>query len=186
MNVFTYDNEKNKVELNESEILLIREFKTLFDRDKTKEKKKAFKEFTYIYLAIDWKSPYNQYSEQERHEEALLDSDITEAEFNDPKFREACRKYKALQESNKSFKLLNAAKTAADKLIDYFEVTVDFDLRKEDGTPIYKAKDVIAELKTVNDVHEALKTLEIVIQKDLQEKSNLRAGAVEDFDPGEF
>jgi hypothetical protein len=84
----------------------------LLDRDKTKEQ--ATKELTYIYLAIDFKSPYSQYSEYERHEEALNDSGLTEEEFNDPVFREACRKYRNLQDSNKSIKLLNAARAAAD------------------------------------------------------------------------
>jgi len=46
--------------------------------------------------------------------EALSDSGITEEEFNDPIFREACRKYKALQESNKSIKMLKAAMNAVD------------------------------------------------------------------------
>ena len=82
MNVFTYDNGNNRIEINEPEILLIKEFKALSDRDKTKNKTRLWKELTYIYLAIDWKSLYNQYSEQERHMEALSDSGITEEEFN--------------------------------------------------------------------------------------------------------
>ena len=114
MNVFSYDNGNNRLEINEPEILLIKEFKALFDRDKSKNKARLWKELTYIYLAIDWKSLYNQYSEQERHIEALSDSGITEEEFNDPIFREACRKYKALQDSNKSIKMLRAAMNAAD------------------------------------------------------------------------
>ena len=92
----------------------IKEFKALSDRDKSKNKARLWKELTYIYLAIDWKSLYNQYSEQERHQESLSDSGITEEEFNDPLFREACRKYKALQDSNKSIKMLRAAMNAAD------------------------------------------------------------------------
>jgi len=63
MNVFVYDNVNNRIELNEPEILLVTEFRNLLERDKTKEKKRLFREFTYIYLALDWKSPYNQYAE---------------------------------------------------------------------------------------------------------------------------
>ena len=183
MNVFTYDNADNKVEVNEGEIMLIREFKALFDRDKTKNKTKAFRELTYIYLAIDWKSPYTNYTEQERHTQSLQDAGLSEAEYNDPIFREACRKYRELQESNTSFRLLQAAKTAANKMIDYFEVTLDFDLRKEDGSPIYKAKDAMAELKSVGDVHETLKQLEAIVQKDLQDKSQIWGGGTEDLLP---
>ena len=62
MNVFVYDNANSKLEINEPEIFLIKEFKALSDRDKTKNKSKLWKELTYIYLAIDWKSLYSQYS----------------------------------------------------------------------------------------------------------------------------
>ena len=38
MNVFNYDNVNKYLDLNEPEILLVREFKALLDRDKTKTK----------------------------------------------------------------------------------------------------------------------------------------------------
>ena len=82
MNVFNYDNLNKQLEINEPEILLVREFKALLDRDKTKRKEKATRELTYMYLAIDYKSIYSQYSEYERHEEALNDSQLPEEEFN--------------------------------------------------------------------------------------------------------
>ena len=186
MNVFLYDNGSNRLEINEPEILLIKEFKALSDRDKTKNKSRLWKELTYIYLAIDWKSLYNQYSEQERHQEALADSGITEEEFNDPLFREACRKYKALQESNKSIKMLKAAMNAADQFIDYFTDIVDLNERDINGKPIFTAEKVMKEVGMLNKVHEELITLENRVKKELAEKSTLRAGAIEDFDPGDF
>lgn len=186
MNVFIYDNGNNRLELNEPEILLIKEFKALSDRDKTKNKSRLWKELTYIYLAIDWKSLYNNYSEQERHTEALSDSGITEEEFNDPIFREACRKYKALQESNKSIKMLKAAMNAADQFIDYFNDIVDLNERDVNGKPVFTAEKVMKEVGMLNKVHEELVTLENRVKKELAEKSTLRAGAIEDFDPGDF
>ena len=186
MNVFIYDNGNNRLEINEPEILLIKEFKALYDRDKTKNKSRLWKELTYIYLAIDWKSLYNQYSEQERHQESLSDSGITEEEFNDPIFREACRKYKALQESNKSIKMLKAAMNAADQFIDYFNDIVDLNERDVSGKPVFTAEKVMKEVGMLNKVHEELVTLENRVKKELAEKSTLRAGAIEDFDPGDF
>jgi hypothetical protein len=52
---------------------------------------------------------YADYPEQERHQEAIKDSGLTEDEFNDPTFRAACRKYRALQEETRSIKMLKAA-----------------------------------------------------------------------------
>jgi hypothetical protein len=92
LNVFDYDQRTGAVILNSADLALIDEFRTLIKRDKDR----ADREFTYIYLAIDWKSPYSGYSELERHEAALQDAHITEEEWNDPSFRAACRKYRAL------------------------------------------------------------------------------------------
>lgn len=186
MNVFVYDNVNNRLEINEPEILLTKEFKDLYDRDKSKNKSKFWKELTYIYLAIDWKSPYSQYSEQERHEEAINDSELTEQEFNDPMFREACRKYKNLQDSNKSVKLLKAARSAADQFIDYFETIIDLNERDQNGKPVFSAEKVMKEMGMLNKVHEELIDLENRVKKELAEKSTLRAGAIEDFDPGDI
>ena len=186
MNVFVYDNVNNRLEINEGEILLVREFKNLFDKDKSKDKSQAFKELTYIYLALDWKSPYSQYTELERHEEALRDSGLTEEEFNNPVFREACRKYRALQDSNKSIKMLNAAKTAVDRFIDYFEVIVDLNERDQNGKPIFSAEKVMKEVSNLTKVHQELIDLENAVKKELSEQSTLQAGAIEDFDPGDF
>ena len=127
-NIFQYDNMNNRIELNVPEILLVKEFADLMknERNICKDDPKgqyglrAFREFTYIWLALDWKSFYADYSEQERHEEALKDAHMTDEEFNNPEFRAACRKYRAIQESNRSVQLLKSAQNTIDKLIDYF------------------------------------------------------------------
>lgn len=186
MNIFVYDNVNNRLEINEPEILLIKEFKDLSDKDKTKTKTQLWKELTYIYLAIDWKSPYSQYLEQERHEEALNDSGLTEQEFNDPVFRNACRKYKALQNSNKSIQLLNAAKTATDKFIEYFENIVDLNDKDQNGKPIFTAEKVMKEVAQLSKVHEQLKILEAQVKQEMEVSSGTRAGVQKGFDPGDF
>ena len=140
--IFVYNNQINRVELNIPEILLVREFSKLLDpsRNKCKQDPKgtkglrAFREFTYIWLAICWKSIYADYDEQERHQEALKDAQITEEEFNDPDFRAACRKFREIQESNKSVRLLQSATNMVDKFIDYFnEITGYIPLNEECG-----------------------------------------------------
>ena len=186
MNVFGYDNLNKQLEINEPELLLIREFKALLDRDKTNHKDKVTRELTYIYLAIDWKSPYSQYSEYERHQEALIDANITEEEFNDPIFREACRKYRNLQDSNKSIKLLEAARNAADQFVDYFETIVDLNERDQNGKPVFQAEKVMKEMAQLNKVHEQLAELEKMVKRELTEQSSIRANATEGFDPGDF
>lgn len=190
-NIFQYDNISNRLELNIPEILLVKEFAELMkcERNICKEDPKgvyglrAFREFTYIWLAIDWKSIYADYTEQERHQEALRDAGITEEEFNNPEFRAACRKYRAIQESNRSIKLLQAAQNTVDKFIDYFN-NVDPEERDPlTGKPVFKVKDLMAEISSLSKVHDELSTLEEMVKKELVEQSSIRAGAVEGFIP---
>ena len=82
--IFVYNNQINRVELNTPEILLVKEFKALLEPNRNKCKEdpsglmglRAFREFTYIWLAICWKSIYADYDEQERHQEALREQQI--------------------------------------------------------------------------------------------------------------
>lgn len=192
--IFVYDSANNRIELNTPEILLVKEFAALLEhnRNKCKEDPKgiyglrAFREFTYIWLAISWDSVYSDYTEQERHQEALKDSNITEEEFNDSVFRAACRKYREIQESNKSIKLLHAAQAMVDKFIDYFETADPLERDEQTGKPIYKVKDIQAEMKNLVDVHETMIQLEEQVKKQIETRTSLRGNVARDFDPGEF
>lgn len=190
-NFFMYNGNTGQLELNVPEILLVREFEALTasERNKTKEDPKgiyntrAFREFKYIYLAINWQSPYADYPEQERHQEALKDANITEEEFNNPEFRAACRKYRDLQESNRSIKMLQAAQNTVDKFVLYFN-NIDPEERDElTGKPIYKVKDIMTEISSLSKVNEELKILEGQVKKEIAETSQIRAGAVDGFTP---
>lgn len=189
--IFVYNNQINRVELNTPEILLVKEFATLLkpERNKCKEDPsgllglRAFREFTYIWLAICWKSIYADYDEQERHQEALRDAEMTDEEFNNPEFRAACRKFKAIQESNKSIRLLHSANSMVDKFIDYFENADPMERDEQTGKPIYKVKDIQAEMKNLIDVHSTMVELENQVKKQITEKSSIRGGAVEGYTP---
>ena len=179
LNVFDYDQRTGTVILNSADLALIDEFRTIIKRDKDR----ADREFTYIYLAIDWHSPYSDYSEQERHKEALNDANITEEEFNDPDFRAACRKYRALQESNRYVRLLKSAELVTDKIIDYFN-NVDLEERNENtGAYVNKVSDIQKAMENAAKQIETLKMIESLVKKEIAEQSQIRAGATEGFVP---
>lgn len=189
--IFELDTQTNRAIINCPEALLIREFKDLFEHKRNKCKEdptgikglRAYRELTYIVLAIWWQSPYLDYSEQERHQEALKDAELTEEEFNDPIFRAACRKYRQLQDSNRSIKMLQAAQNTVDNFIDYFNTVVDLSERDANGKPVFKTKDIISEISSLSKVHEELKILEAQVKKELSEQSNIRGGAVNGYRP---
>jgi hypothetical protein len=181
MDFFQYDKVSGNIEIDDAHILIVREFSALLDtkrnitpEDKTGKKRLlAFKELKYIYLFFDWKSVYFSLPEQTRHEEALLDSGLTPEEFNDETFRAACRKYQEIQESNPALQLLKAAQNAVSK-VTYYLNNVDLQERDETGKPIFKNKDLIAEIKGSKDLLVALKELENQVKKDIDISSGLR------------
>ena len=179
LNVFDYDQKTGTVILNSADLALIDEFRTIIKRDK----ERADREFTYIYLAIDWKSPYSGYSELERHEAALKDAHISEEEWNDPSFRAACRKYRALQESNRYVRLLKSAELVTDKIIDYFN-NLDLEERDEQtGKYVNKVADIQKAMENASKQIETLKMIESLVKKEITEQSQIRAGATEGFVP---
>lgn len=187
LKLFLYDNEQQQVRMNEPDILLIKEFEDLWnnDRNKTKEDKtgqmktRAYRELKYIYLAIDWRSPYNQYMAQEKHELALIDADLTQEEFDDPAFRAACRKYKELQETSIVGSLLQAQYNTIYKMKIYYD-NIDLEEKKEDGTRINKTKDILAEMASTAKALEGLKALEEMWRKEQEQESSIRG----DLEPG--
>lgn len=182
MKFFLYDNVNEGISINDEGVLLVREFNALLDLERNKSKtdktgqklERAFKEFKYIYLFFDWGSPYFQYAEYDRHNEALLDSGLTEKEFNDPLFKAACRKYDEMQNSSKIGNLLKASYSTIDKITEYLQT---LDLGERDpatGKPIYKTKDVIAEIASASKLIEAIRTLEISFKKEIEPEGKLR------------
>lgn len=185
--IFLYDNATGSLRINEYGILLINEFKTLWDpeRNKCKEDPKglkrlrAWKEFKYIWLMIDWKSPYQQYLEQERHLAALEDSGLTDDEWNDPDFRAACRKYQEIKDSSRILSLIKTAYRTLEKMRVSLD-NIDFEERDNNLKPIFKPKDVLADIASIGTMADKLKELELSYKKDLLTTTSKNRGDVEE------
>lgn len=182
MKYFVYDNVNGNIAIDNESILLIGEFEALLEpsrnitkSDKTgKQKTKAFRELKYMFLFFDWTSPYFQFTEQDRHREAFKDSALTQLEFDDPLFRAACQKYDTLQNASLDLKLLKSAMSAVEKQIFYLD---NVDLQERDplnGKPIFKSKDLIAEIKGCRDLISTLRELEVQVKRGLDTESTLR------------
>ena len=187
MKVFLFDNGTNSVIVNEPEVLLIKEFAALWtnERNKTKEdptgvcKSRAYRELVYIWLMLDWASPYSDYTEQERHQSCLQDANLSEEEWADPIFRDACRKYRDIQNESRALKLIKSAQSVVDRITDYFD-TIDLSERDPvTNRPVWKVADVMKEMQSVSKVIEELKTLEYMYKKEQEEETDNRGGGEE-------
>lgn len=132
---------------------------------------------------LDWQSPYSDYYEQDRYNASLIDSGLSQEEYDDPLFRAACRKYRAIQDENMALKCLQAAKGTIHKFIDYFTDIDPQERDQETGKPIYKVKDIMSELTKLNELFESFKALEYQVKKEKEQESSNRAGEVDGFQP---
>lgn len=173
--IFLYDNATGSLRLNVYEILLVKEFEALWDIDRNKcsedptgvKRLRAWREFKYIWLFVDWKSPYQQYLEMEKHKAAMEDSKLTEEEWNDPTFRAAVRKYIEIKDSSCVLSLIKTAFRTLEKL----RISLDnIDLEERDpisNKPIWKAKDILDSIGSIGTMADKLKELELNYKKDL-------------------
>lgn len=186
MDFFSYNNRTGQLEIDDYNIMLVKEFNELYsnERNKCKEDKKgtskilATKELTYMWLKINKKSPYSQYSEKDAHIQAMKDSGLTQEEYDDEIFRNACRKYTEIRDSNRISKMIRAVYNKIDEVTVYFEEIVDFNERDQTGKPVFKVKEFQAEIKNLADLINGVKQLELLYDKDIEASSSLRSDAI--------
>lgn len=188
--LFLYDNVTGFLQLNTHEILLIKEFDALWDvernkcsEDKTGTKRlRAWKEFKYIWLFVDWKSPYQQYLEQEKHIAAMNDSGLTQEEWEDPIFRAAIRKYIELKNSSRVLSLIKTAYRTLEKLRISLD-NIDLDERDPvNNKPIWKAKEILDNIASIGPISDKLRELELNYEKEvLANDSRVRGDTARGF-----
>ena len=182
MKFFAYDDVNGEIVLVEESFYLIKEFNALLDTkrnisatDKTgKKKEQAYKEIKFMFLFFDWDSPYFQFAEADRYNEAFLDSALSLSEMEETVFKEDCRKYDELQNTSKIGNLLKSSLKTVDKITNYLD---NIDVEERDpltGKPIFKIKDIIAELKGAKDLIDTIKSLEMSFKKNMEPEGRLR------------
>ena len=140
----------------------------------------AFKELTYIYLTLDFKSPYFKYLEQEKHTAALLDSGLTEKHLKDPVFVAAYHKYKEIQDADPVLSLIKTSYHTLYKTQVYLE-SIDFSERDDNGKPIFKPKDVMSDIATIGSLRLKLQELEVLHKTNQQAAAKVRGDIQQGF-----
>lgn len=103
MGLFKEENLEIKVNL---EVKLLPAFKKIYTRDHNKYKRKATRDFLFIYHMADYQSPYANYPEREREKRIISDFKIDEEGYPDKDLLHAVDFYKELN-FTPSIKTLN-------------------------------------------------------------------------------
>lgn len=163
----------------------LKAYRDIWERDKSKDKDKAFLELSYVYFMCDYRSYFSDIvDDEQKHNE------VKEAVFGskvkwkpDVKIEAAIKQYKS--DVPVSVLLLEDAKIGISKLREYFK---DTDLKDTDrnGKLINDPKKFNDVLKSLSDQIESLDALEQKVKKDIdvsyQVQGGREKGAFEDVD----
>lgn len=155
--------------------LWVPEFRTLWDRDKSKQKEKAVSEISYVVFLYDFRSPYTAYPTSERELRIKKDCFKDEEWQPDEAVKAAVIKYRELQTSPIS-RLLQAAMDTCDKMTDYFN-GIDFKKVDHNGKPIYTLKEVSSVMKDIGDIVSSLESLKDKVEREHMERGSIRGGS---------
>jgi hypothetical protein len=166
---------KKGLEIN-PHLLVIKEFKKIWTRDRSRNKQKAQDELAYVYYWCSPKSPYRKHPNGERTERIKIDIFDKDPKWKpDQVVQDACAKYIELTTSI-YMELLQDAIGAANQLRKYFQI-VDVTQLDDKGKPVYTAKDIITNMKQIGDAITGLKKLEEEVAKEeAKTDSKIRGG----------
>jgi len=167
-----------KVVFPNEETLLIEPFKSIWKRDKTKNKNIALKELAYIEFMTSLKksNPFRQYPEDKK-EEVIKEEIIRNKKWKPDKLiMNAIEKLKVFQkEASTTYNYYLSAKTAAEKM-QYFFNTVDITaVNPKTCNPLYKPRDITSALNDTEKVLSNLKSLEKKVEEELYEETRTRS-----------
>ena len=144
MKLFRY--EGYKLHISE-EAFVLKPFKELWNRDKTKNKDKALQELAYIYFMCDPRSDYQYIVDEEDRSKAIKEGEGIEPKWKpDNKVIEAMKFYKQFKPV--SALLLEDTRVAVDKLRKLLR---EMDLTEVDdkGKPIYTLNSITTTIKQI-------------------------------------
>ena len=145
----------------EPEILTLKPFKKIWERDKSANKNKAISEIAFIYFMADPRSDYQYLTDEKERKEAIKEGEGLSNKWEPDKvILEALEFYNSFKPT--SALLLEDTRFAVDKLRKLLR---EIDLEKIDskGKPIYTLNSITATIKQipmlVKDLDEAEKAL---------------------------
>ena len=169
MKLFRY--EGYKLHISE-EAFVLKPFKEIWNRDKSKNKDKALQELGYIYFMCDPRSDYQYIVDEEDRAKAIKEGEGIDSKWKpDNKVIMAMEFYKTFKPV--SALLLEDTRVAVDKLRQLLR-NIDLTEVDDKGKPIYTLNTVTATIKQIPSLVKDLDEAEKAIAKEIMESDKVR------------
>lgn len=156
----------------EPEILLLKPFKQIYQRDRSSSKDKAMLELGFIYFYCDPRSDYQYITDDDLRKEAIKEGEgLSKSWEPDNIIKDAIKLYCSFKPT--SALLLEDTRSAVDKLRVLLR---DIDLGKLDdkGKPIYTLNTITATIKQIPSLVEELDKAEKILASELRDNNRMR------------
>lgn len=169
---------ENSIVRPTTHILLISPFKEIWERDTSKHKETAIREFSYIEFMVSPKksNPYHGYEESIKEQKIIEGIWKEEIWTPDDEVKKAVEQYKLwLREASPSWKYFLTIKKSVEKVRVFLD-TVNLNERDDKGKPIFKVGEIIAAQTKADEVLKNLNNLEQRVLQELFESMKTKGG----------
>jgi hypothetical protein len=168
----------------EPEAILLKPFKTLWDRDKRRDKSLAKQEFAFIFFVSDPRSDYQYIIDREEREKQVIQAlGMPEGWKPDKKVYEAIVFYESFKPVSAG--LLEDTRVAVDKLRQKLR-NINLDETDRNGKPVHTLSSMTQTIKQipalVKELDEAERTLNKDIIAEARARGSQRKALFEDED----
>ena len=172
MNLIKYDNYQLTVS---NEALLVRPVRVLFNKDKSANKERFFREMSYMFFMCDPRSNYNYITDMDERARVIIEQEGLGKTFRPSQdLLEAMEWYRKLTVTTSSL-LLEDTRIAIDKVRDFLR-TIDFSLTDKNKKPIYTINSVTTAIKQIPQLSKDIMDAEHAISKELDEITRAKGG----------
>lgn len=156
------------------EILLLAPFRSIYKKDKSKDKINFLNFLTIIYFVYDPRSDYSYIiDEEERLKEVCISNGFGVPKYSKEEL-ECIELYKKLT-TTISQELLRSTKVAINKVRQFLE-TIDLTAVDDKGKPVYTINSVTTAIKQIPQLAKDVVEAEKAVAKEIEEQGRARGG----------
>lgn len=154
------------------EAYILKPFRDLWKRDKSKNKERALQELAYIYFMEDVRSDYQVYIDKEDRSSQIKEGEGLPESWQPDKLVKAAQEFYASFKTESAL-LLEDIRVAITKLREFIK-TIDLNATDDRGKPIYTLNTYTATIKQIPELITSLDEAERTIAKEAVSSDKVR------------
>ena len=157
------------------ELFLLKAFRSIFNKDKTKNKEHFMEVLSVVYFVYDPRSTYADIFDENERLEAVLEQEGLSGSFKiTPEIRDAIEVYKQVTTTT-SQKLLDSMRKSIAKIGEFLE-TVNLKEVDDKGKAVYNVAQIVQATDKIPQLAKKLIETEKIVNAEITEQGRMRGG----------